>query len=92
VPRYFFHYRTDDELIRDEAGSEHPNLEAAEQRAAELGQAIIERLAGEGGETALARSIEITDATGEELLYVVFWEGPKIGEGSGTPVTPATVH
>jgi hypothetical protein len=92
VPRYFFHYRTDDELIRDEAGSDHPDLEAAEHRAAELGKAIIDRLAGqEGGEVGLPRTIEITDAAGEELLYVVFWAGPKIGEG-GSPVAPATVH
>jgi hypothetical protein len=92
VPRYFFHYRTDDELIRDEAGSELANLEAAEHQAAEIGKAIIDKLAGEGGETRAPRSIEITDAKGEELLYVVFWEGPNIGDGAGSPVTPAGVH
>lgn len=92
MPRFFFHYRTDDELIRDEAGSEHVDLEAAENNAAALGKAIIEKLAGEGGETRLPRTIEITDAEGHELLYVVFWEGPKIGAGPGNPVTPASVH
>ncbi|MDV3251478.1 hypothetical protein DevBK_09070 [Devosia sp. BK] len=91
LPRYFFHYRTDEELIRDEAGSELADLDAAETQAAEMGKAIIERLAGQGGETKLPRTIEITDAGGEELLYVVFWEGPKIGS-EGTPVTPASVH
>lgn len=92
MPRYFFHYRTETALIRDEAGSEHANLEAAEQSAAELGRAIIEKVAGEGGEMDAPRSIEITDASGEDLLYVVFWAGPQIGDGSGTPVTPVTVH
>jgi len=92
VPRYFFHYRTDDELIRDEAGSDHPDLEAAEHQAAELGKAIIDRLAGQDGAVGLPRTIEITDAAGEELLYVVFWAGPKIGDGPGSDVTPATVH
>jgi hypothetical protein len=92
VPRFFFHYRTDDELIRDEAGSEHPDLEAAEHNAAEIGKAIMDKLAGEGGETGMPRSIEITDAEGHELLYVVFWVGPKIGAGPGTPITPASVH
>lgn len=92
MPRFFFHYRTDDELIRDETGSDHVDLEAAEHNAAELGKAIIDKLAGEGGETRLPRTIEITDADGRELLYVVFWEGPKIDAGPANPVTPASVH
>lgn len=92
MPRYFFHYRTDEELIRDEAGSELADLEAAEHQAAEIGKAIVDRLAGQGDETRLPRTIEITDAGGEELLYVVFWEGPKIGEDPGRTVTPGTVH
>ena len=92
MPRYFFHYRTDDELIRDEAGSDLADLEAAEHQAAEIGKAIIDKIAGEGGEMGLPRSIEITDGSGEELLYVVFWAGPKIGDGAASPVNPGTVH
>ena len=92
MPRYFFHYRTEEALIRDEAGSEHANLEAAEHNAAEMGRAIIERVAGEGGEMDAPRSIEITDATGRDLLYVVFWAGPKVGDGPASPVEPARLH
>jgi hypothetical protein len=92
VPRYYFHYRTEEALIRDEAGSEHVDLDAAEQSAAEMGRAIMEKIAGEGGEIDEPRSIEITDATGEDLLYVVFWAGPQIGDNSGTPIDPVTVH
>lgn len=92
MPRYFFHYRTDDELIRDEEGREFDNLEAAEHNAAELGRAIVDQAASKGDDTGVPRSIEITDARGEELLYVVFWAGPKIGDGPVTPVEPATVH
>lgn len=92
MPRYFFHYRTDDELIRDTAGSELPDLDAAEHNAAELGKAIVDRAASAGEDTRVPRSIEITDAAGEDLLYVVFWAGPKVGDGPVTPVEPATVH
>ncbi|MCP8884173.1 hypothetical protein NIM87_11715 [Devosia sp. XJ19-1] len=92
MPKYYFHYRTEDALIRDDKGSEHPNIEAAEQTAAEMGRAIIEKVAGEGGEMDAPRSIEITDASGEDLLYVVFWAGPDIGDGSASPIEPATVH
>jgi len=92
MPRYFFHYRTDDGLVRDETGSEHASLEAAEHKAAEIGRAIMDRVAGEGGEMNAPRSIEITDVSGHELLYVVFWAGPKVGGGGGEPVEPARLH
>ncbi|MHA6298034.1 DUF6894 family protein [Devosia sp. CAU 1758] len=92
MPRYYFHYRTEEALIRDDRGSEHESLEAAEQSAAEMGRAIIEKVAGEGGEIDAPRSIEITDAKGQDLLYVVFWAGPKVGDGPATPIEPATVH
>lgn len=92
MPRYYFHYRTDDGLIVDETGSEFPNLDAAEQQAAEIGRAIIEKVAGEGGEMDAPRSIEITDGDGHELLYVVFWAGPKLEPGPATPVEPARLH
>lgn len=92
MPRYYFHYRTEEALIRDPAGSEHPDLEAAERNAAEIGKAIVDRVAGQGGDMEAPRSIEITDGDGVELLYVVFWAGPKAEAGPGTPVTPVQVH
>lgn len=94
MPRFYFHYRTDDELIPDTDGHDLPDLEAAEHNAAALAKAIVEHAASTGGDTRLPRSIEITDASGEELLYLVFWAGPKVGAGGdGEPVeAPATVH
>tara|TARA_R110000868_G_scaffold30359_15_gene112512 strand:+ start:1900 stop:2193 length:294 start_codon:yes stop_codon:yes gene_type:complete len=97
LPRYYFHYRTDDELIRDDDGSELPDLEAAEHNAAALAKAIVEQAANTGGDTRVPRSIEITDAEGEELLYLVFWAGPKLGSDDDpdedAPAPPSsTVH
>jgi hypothetical protein len=92
MSRYFFHYRTDRGLIRDSEGMELPDLAAAEHNAAELGKAIIDRAAGAGDDTRAPRSIEITDANGHDLLYVVFWAAPKMGNGSGRPVEPASLH
>ena len=94
MPRFFFHYRTDDELIRDADGSELPDIEAAEHNAAALAKAIVEQAASTGGDTRIPRSIEITDASGEELLYLVFWAGPKLRPSEDdVPVdVPATVH
>lgn len=83
MPRFYFHYRTDDELVPDTDGSELPDLEAAEHNAAALARAIVEQAASTGGDTRVPRSIEITDAAGEELLYLVFWAGPKVGSDGG---------
>jgi hypothetical protein len=94
LPRFYFHYRTDDELIQDQDGRELPDLEAAEHNAAALAKAIVEQAASTGGDTRIPRSIEITDAAGEELLYLVFWAGPKVGTTDDAPesVSPVTVH
>jgi hypothetical protein len=91
LPRFFFHYRTDEQLIRDQEGSDLADLGAAEVRAGELGRAMAERLADKGDDAAVPGSIEITDESGAELLYVVFWVGPPLGAGD-TPVFPATLH
>ena len=94
MPRFFFHYRTDDELVRDTDGSDLPDLDAAELNAAAMAKAIVEYAASTGGDTRLPRSIEITDAAGEELLYLVFWAGPKVDEDDEDvdTVIPVTVH
>ena len=93
MPKFYFHYRTDDELIMDTAGSELPDIEAAEHNAAALAKAIVERAASTGGDTRVPRSIEITDAAGEELLYLVFWAGPKLDDEPAPPTEPnSTVH
>ena len=63
MPRYYFNYRTDDELIPDRDGRELESLEAAEQRAAELGKAIVDQAASTGGDARLPRSIELPTIT-----------------------------
>ena len=98
MPRFYFHYRTDDELIRDVDGRDLPDLDAAETDAAALAKAIVEHAASTGEDTRVPRSIEITDAAGEELLYLVFWAGPRverdedIDEEEDEFVAAATVH
>lgn len=94
MPKYYFHYRTEAGIIRDDKGDELENLAAAEQRAAEIGQAIIGRALGEGDDPKAPRSIEITGESGEDLLYVVFWASPEpIEPGKvSTIVAPVTLH
>jgi hypothetical protein len=98
MPRFYFHYRTDDELIRDVDGRDLPDLDAAETDAAALAKAIVEHAASTGEDTRVPRSIEITDAAGEELLYLVFWAGPRVERDEDSDeeedefVAAATVH
>ena len=91
MPRFFFHYRTDDELIRDPEGQEFDDLDAAEHNAAEIGRAIVDRALSQGEDPRLPRSIEITDAKGHDLLYVVFWAAPGKPQ-RGQEWTPSTLH
>jgi hypothetical protein len=99
MPRFYFHYRTDDELIRDVDGRDLPDLDAAETNAAALAKAIVEHAASSGEDTRVPRSIEITDASGEELLYLVFWAGPRVEQDEDSddddgdePIAAVTVH
>ena len=71
MPKYYFHYRTDAGVVRDDQGDELEDLDAAERHAAELGQAIIGRALGEGDDPKAPRSIEITDSNGQDLLYAL---------------------
>jgi len=73
VPKYYFHYRTDDELVEDREGSVHSDLEAAHAHAADLGRALLSMELRRGEDPGLPRSIEITDEEGNDQLYVVFW-------------------
>ena len=41
MPRYFFHIRDDDNLIRDEEGTELPDLSAARKEAALSAQEVL---------------------------------------------------
>lgn len=92
MPRFYFNLRIDDELFRDEVGSEHSSLDAAEQNAAEMGRAIIERIAGDSDELAVPRCIEITDEQGRDLLYIVFWQGPEIDTRDFAAQPEHTLH
>jgi hypothetical protein len=73
LPKFYFHYRTDDALLEDHEGSVHPDLDAAEAHAAELGRSLLRVALRKGQDPRAPRSIEITDESGADQLYVVFW-------------------
>ena len=73
MPRFFFHYRTDDNFIKDATGVDLPDLEAAHEQAAEFGRVMLAKAVEAGESPQASRCIEIVDERGEEVLYIVFW-------------------
>ena len=68
MPRYFFHLRDDEQLIRHEEGADLPALAAARKEAALSAQAILLDAAGTRGPLDHL-AIEIWD--GDEFVEVV---------------------
>jgi hypothetical protein len=68
LPRYFFHIRDDDNLIRDEEGTELPDLSAARKEAALSAREILVE-AGSSSEPWDHCEIEIWE--GAQLVEVV---------------------
>ena len=72
MPLYFLHVREKDGLIRDPEGSCLSNLEAARIYAIESArQLMVDSIVTEG-RVGIARSIEVCDADGAQLLVVPF--------------------
>src|SRR5687767_3803172 len=63
MPRYFFHLRDDEELIRDDEGTELPDLSAARTEAAQTAKEIINESIG-SGEPLDHLVVEIWDEAG----------------------------
>ncbi|WDR02406.1 hypothetical protein PSQ19_17615 [Devosia algicola] len=73
MPKFFFHYRTDDDFVVDEIGQDLPDIDAAHEQAAEIGRTMLSRALEKGEKPNAARCIEIVDDKGVEVLYIVFW-------------------
>jgi hypothetical protein len=72
MPRYFFHTRIGQELIRDPVGEELHNADRAFEVARELIREILE--SEDASAVLLSAVIEVTDAEGEIVLEFPFSE------------------
>ena len=71
MPRYFLHIIRRSDVIKDLEGSELPDLEAARREAVAGARAILSEEV-RGGTLSLDEWIDITDASGNQLLSVPF--------------------
>jgi hypothetical protein len=71
MPRYFFHIRTGDAVIRDPDGSDLPNLDAAHAEARQAARDLLAALLKEGG-VLDGQVFEISDEAGSVLERMPF--------------------
>jgi hypothetical protein len=71
MPRYFFHIRTGDAVIRDPDGSDLPNLDAARAEARQAARDLLAALLKEGG-VLDGQVFEISDEAGSVLERIPF--------------------
>jgi hypothetical protein len=74
MPHYYFHLRTDGNLVRDEDGEDLQNLETARYEAIEAAREIMSEEVLKGKAPSNGRQFEIADEAGETVLTLRFAE------------------
>jgi hypothetical protein len=82
MPLYFFHIKENGDLLYDEEGSHHPDLEAAREEAVEGIRQIISAAILAGSPLRLEREMHVDDEAGHTLLKVKYREVVDFSEGN----------
>ena len=78
---YFFHIKEGDEVLHDEEGVDHPDLEAARAEAIESIRQIVGDAVMFGSPLRLDREMHVADDAGDTLLKLTFREVVDFNEG-----------
>ena len=81
MPLYFFHIQEGGDVLYDEDGSDHPDLEAAREEAIEGIRQIISAAVLVGNPLRLERRMLVDDQAGHTLLKVTFREVVDFSDG-----------
>jgi hypothetical protein len=81
MPLFFFHIYEDSNVLYDEEGSDHPDLQAARDEAIEGIQQIISDAVLTGSPLRLEREMLVDDDAGHTLLRIMFREVVDFSEG-----------
>jgi hypothetical protein len=73
MPIYYFHIHDADEVVHDEEGSDHPDIESARAEAIQSAREIIANDA-KGGRLNLDRRFEVKNRRGAVVVVVPFRE------------------
>ena len=81
MPLYFFHIKEGGDVLYDEDGSDHPDLEAAREEAIEGIRQIISAAVLAGNPLRLERRMLVDDQAGHTLLKVMFRDAVDFSDG-----------
>ena len=81
MPLFFFHVKENDDVLCDDEGSDHPDLDAAREEAIEGIRQIISDAVLTGGPLGLDREMHVDDDAGHTLLKIMFREVVDFNEG-----------
>jgi hypothetical protein len=81
MPLFYFHINEDSNVLYDEEGSDHPDLQAACGEAIEGIRQIISDAVLTGSPLRLEREMQVDDDAGHTLLRIMFREVVDFIEG-----------
>ena len=81
MPLFYFHINEDGNVLYDEEGSDHPDLQAARGEAIEGIRQIISEAVLTGSPLRLDREMYVADDAGHTLLKFMFREVVDFNEG-----------
>ena len=81
MPLYFFNIKEGGDVLYDEDGSDHPDLEAAREEAIEGIRQIISAAVLAGNPLRLERRMLVDDQAGHTLLKVMFRDVVDFSDG-----------
>jgi hypothetical protein len=74
MPLFFFHIKQNGDVLDDDEGSDHPDLDAAREEAIEGIRQIISDAVLTGSPLGLDREMHVDDDAGHTLLKIMFRE------------------
>lgn len=81
MPLYFFHIKENGDVLYDDEGSDHPDLDAAREEANEGIRQIISDAVRTGSPLRLDREMHVDDDARHTLLKIMFREVVDFSEG-----------
>ena len=81
MPLFYFHIKENGDVLYDDEGSDHPDLDAAREEAIEGIRKIISNAILTGSPLGLDRGMHVDDDAGHTLLKILYREVVDFIEG-----------
>ena len=81
MPLFYFHIKENGDVLYDDEGSDHPDLDAAREEAIEGIRQIISNAILTGSPLGLDREMHVDDDAGHTLLKILYREVVDFNEG-----------